>query len=248
MAADLKAMLRKFGVVTVMDVDFYKAERFTTTSEENKEGEWDSVTTFTGNKLFSLRSLKISNINTEGPTKTEIGGKNADKLLKYGKTFTIEMQDALGHYEVLKNIYGANTNTTGTIVAITDRFPSELTIVGTTFVVDQATGAKQPLKVIIPIFLGDGIFNLTQEAEGDVSVFDMNGDILRFEGGTAVLDETTTSFYATGADNQYYFFATEQAYEDLTKPVGTDPLLSYKGVWDKVETPVTPELPEGEGE
>lgn len=41
MAADLKAMLRKFGVVTVMDVDFYKAVRFdsTTALDEDKEGE-----------------------------------------------------------------------------------------------------------------------------------------------------------------------------------------------------------------
>lgn len=123
------------------------------------------------------------------------------------------MQDALGHYDVLTHIYGANTNPTGSIVAITDRFPAELTIVGTTFVVDQATGAKQPLKIIIPLFLGDGIFNLTQEAEGDVSVFDMNGDVLRFEGGTAVLDDT--GLYEAGADNQYYFFATNDAWELL---------------------------------
>lgn len=236
MAADLRAMLRKFGVVTVMDVDFYKAVRFDsiTADGEDKVGEWDSAATFGGGKLFSLRSLKISNINTEGPTKTAIGGQNADKLLKYGKTFTIEMQDALGHYDVLKHIYGANTNTAGSIVAITDRFPSELTIVGTTFVVDQATGAKQPLKIIIPLFLGDGIFNLTQEAEGDVSVFDMNGDILRFESGTAVLDDDD-KLYKEGADNQYYFFATEQVYKDLTEPVDEDtPLPSYKEVWDKV--------------
>lgn len=39
MAADLKAMLRKFGVVTVMDVDFYKAVRFDSTSGEDKVGE-----------------------------------------------------------------------------------------------------------------------------------------------------------------------------------------------------------------
>lgn len=158
------------------------------------------------------------------------------------------MQDALGHYDVLKNIYGASTNTAGSIVAITDRFPSELTIVGTTFVVDQATGAKQPLKIIIPLFLGDGIFNLTQEAEGDVSVFDMNGDILRFEGGTAVLgDNDNDGLYVAGADNQYYFFATEQAYKDLTEPEDENtPLLSYKEVWDKVDTPETPEPGNGE--
>lgn len=228
MAASLEKMLRKFGVVTVMDVDFYKAVRFATTTGEDKEGEWDSVSTFNDdNKLFSLRSLKISNINTEGPTKTAIGGQNADKLLKYGKTFTIEMQDALGHYDVLTHIYGANTNPTGSIVAITDRFPSELTIVGTTFVVDQATGAKQPLKIIIPLFLGDGIFNLTQEAEGDVSVFDMNGDVLRFESGTAVVgDNDNDGLYVAGADNQYYFFATDDAWESLKD--GTD----YKSLWE----------------
>ncbi len=135
------------------------------------------------------------------------------------------MQDALGHYDVLKNIYGASTNTAGSIVAITDRFPAELTIVGTTFVVDQATGAKQPLKIIIPLFLGDGIFNLTQEAEGDVSVFDMNGDILRFEGGTAELNETS-GLYEAGADNQYYFFATDDAWNSLKD--GTD----YKSLWE----------------
>jgi hypothetical protein len=135
------------------------------------------------------------------------------------------MQDALGHYDVLKHIYGANTNADGSIVAITDRFPAELTIVGTTFVVDQATGAKQPLKIIIPLFLGDGIFNLTQEAEGDVSVFDMNGDILRFEGGTALLPEDS-NLYTAGADNQYYFFATDDAWNSLKN--GTD----YKSLWE----------------
>ena len=53
MAADLKAMLRKFGVVTVMDVDFYKAERFTTAWEEKKERRrMRSVTTFEGINFF----------------------------------------------------------------------------------------------------------------------------------------------------------------------------------------------------
>jgi len=226
MAADLKAMLRKFGVVTVMDVDFYKAVRFEEDEGENKEGEWDAANTFAAEKLFSLRSLKISNINTEGPNKTAIGGQNADKLIKYGKTFTIEMQDALGNYDVLKNIYGAKANTNNTVLSITDRFPAELTIVGTTFVVDQATGAKQPLKIIIPLFLGDGIFNLTQEAEGDVSVFDMNGDILRFEGGTVAVDADESGLYPIGADNEFYFFATDDAWESLKNE------SDYKSLWE----------------
>jgi hypothetical protein len=41
MAASLEKMLRKFGVVTVMDVDFYKAVRFdsSTAKDEDKIGE-----------------------------------------------------------------------------------------------------------------------------------------------------------------------------------------------------------------
>lgn len=39
MAANLEKMLRKFGVVTVMDVDFYKAVRFDSTQDEDKVGE-----------------------------------------------------------------------------------------------------------------------------------------------------------------------------------------------------------------
>ena len=230
---DLRSMLRQFGVVTVMDVDVYEAKRYTSSDATKgiEAGEWDAKSTFLDgevrrNPLFSLKTLKIANINTEGPTKTATGGQNADVLLKYGKTFTIEMQDALGSYDVLKHIYGANSNGSKTvgasIVSITDRFPGELTLVGKTFVVDKKTGAKQPIYVVIPFYLGDGIFNLTQDAEGDISVFDMNGNILRFSNGGAGVneipnDESTIygKLYDKGADNQFYFFASEVAIQQL---------------------------------
>ena len=135
------------------------------------------------------------------------------------------MQDALGKYEVLKNIYGANDNGTeakaASIVAITDGFPGEITLVGKTFVVDKATGAKQPILIIIPFYLGDGIFNLTQDAEGDISVFDMNGNILRFSNGTIanqIANDQSAVYgqlYDKGADNQFYFFALESVLGEL---------------------------------
>lgn len=236
---DLRAMLRQFGVVTVMDVDVYKAVRYIKddASKGIEEGEWDSANTFKGDKLFSLKTLKIANINTEGPTKTATGGQNADVLLKYGKTFTIEMQDALGKYEVLENIYGVQSNATegkvADIIAVTDRFPGELTLVGKTFVIDKATGAKQPIYIVIPLYLGDGIFNLTQDAEGDISVFDMNGNILRYSNGSAaasLIDDAPIdrgALYDKGADNQFYFFATKEA---MDKMLAAEP-QSYEAVW-----------------
>ena len=170
--------------------------------------------TYTARKPIHLDTLKISSISTEGPTKTATGGMAADTLLKYGKKFTIEMQDAMGRYETLNELYGANISKGKNILAITDRFPGEKTLVGTTFVVDQKTGAKQPLRICIPIFNCDGIFNLTQDAEGDVTTFDLNGQIARFESDAeGVVD--ATGKYEVGTDNIFYFFATSEAMDDI---------------------------------
>lgn len=238
----LRDMLRKFGVVTVMDVEVYNTVRYTAEEEaeaekkaetEQKpnvifEGDWNAVETFkdkqvegkaVSSRLFKLDTLKISNINQEGPTKTITGGMNADTLLKYGKTFTVEMQDALGRMDVLEHIYGAKVSEDDQIVTFSDGFAGELTLVGKTFVIDQKTGAKQPIRIVLPIFLPDSIFNLTMDAEGDATVFDLNGNLLAFESGRieekAVGTEEGQKLYKRGADNQFYFFITEEGFKDL---------------------------------
>lgn len=187
--------------------------------------------------MIYLDTLKISNITSEGPSKTATGGMAADTLLKYGKKFNIEMQDAMGRYEVLTELYGANAGGKygKEILAITDRFPGEKTIVGTTFVIDQATGAKQPLKVIIPIYTCDGIFNLTQDAEGDVTTFDMNGQILRFE-SDAHGKVDATGKYEVGSDNAFYFFCTEDAFKKIKADGYRAAFETDKAVEDKEET------------
>ena len=226
----LDAMLEKFGVVTVMDVELYPTVRWTYDEvyaddfERNyAPGEWNAEKTFeSGKPAVYLDTLKITNINAEGPSKTATGGMAADVLLKYGKKFSVEMQDAMGRFDVLTNLYGAKVSKNKQILAITDRFPGEYTLVGSTFVIDQATGAKQPLKIVIPVFLGNGIFNLTQDAEGDVTVFDLNGDVLRFEKesvGTEYIEvakgDEKGYKYGPGADNSFYFFATEEGLESI---------------------------------
>ena len=231
--ASLDKMLEKFGVVTVMDVELYAAKRHAKAVEVDETlpsggkatvsysiGEWDAVGTLydTANSkvqtpLVYLDTLKITNINAEGPNKTATGGMAADTLIKYGKKFTIEMQDALGRYGVLTNLYGANVSGEKDILAITDKFPGEMTLVGTTFFIDQATGAKQPLKIVVPIFLGNGIFNLSQDAEGDVSTFDLNGDILRFEKDAE--GNIKDGKYESGGDNSFYFLCTEAGYKKI---------------------------------
>jgi hypothetical protein len=138
------------------------------------------------------------------------------------------MQDAMGRYETLSQLYGANLSTNKQILAITDRFPGEKTLVGTTFVVDQKTGAKQPLRICIPIFNCDGIFNLTQDAEGDVTTFDLNGQVARFESDVDGAVDASGK-YEVGTDNVFYFFATTK---------GMDAIMSkgYRETWNESAT------------
>lgn len=174
-------------------------------------------------KPILLDTLKIANISTEGPTKTATGGMAADTLLKYGKKFSVEMQDALGHARTLQELYGADFSSNKQILAITDRFPGEKTLVGTTFVIDQATGVKQPIKICIPIFNCDGIFNLTQDAEGDVSTFDLNGQVVSFKKDSS--GPVVNGKYTAGTDNFFYFMATADGM-DAIKDQG------YRAVWE----------------
>ena len=111
----------------------------------------------------------------EGPTKTITGGQFANPLIKYGKTMTMEMQDALGRFTVMEEFFGCEK--TGNRLSVKDKFPGAFAIEGDTFFIDQESGEKVDVHIFIPQFLPDGIFNLTQDAEGDATVFDLNGSV-----------------------------------------------------------------------
>lgn len=208
-------MLRHFGVVTVMNVDVfdYKKENFEGKTIQQiyanlyKNGELDS--TKAANHVH-LDTLKVSNITIEGPSKTITGGQYNNSLLKYGKTARLEMQDALGNADALEILGGAFIESTGTtlkdigadvsnatsaedVLHVGSDFCGPKTIIGDSFFVDQTTGQQIKVKIIFYQFSPDSIFNLTQEADGDAAVFDLNGDLLMtdikvgYEGGTGTM-------------------------------------------------------------
>ena len=86
--ADLQTMLARFGFVTVMKPTFYRVG--------------------SDAPLFTIDSLRISNITQEGPSKTVKGGLYANTQMRYGKTMRLEMEDVVGRIEVLKELMGAN--------------------------------------------------------------------------------------------------------------------------------------------
>ena len=143
--------------------------------------------------VTELKYLKTANVTQEGPTKTVTGGQSSSPLIKYGKTSRLEMQNALGNAEAMEALMGTVTEYFRTAEATEENleigatdvihagstFAGPKTIIGETFVVDSKTAMQVPCYIVFYNFLPDSLFNLTQDAEGDATVFDMNGDLIK---------------------------------------------------------------------
>lgn len=180
--ADFESLMNGFGVVTVMNACIYKLN---SNSSYVGRGACDHAGTSGGALTPSnfectglyLDTLKIANLTQEGPTKTVTGGQYASPLIKYGKTMTCEMQDALGRAATLVEFFGCDYDETTGRLSVTDKFPGAFAIEGDTFFINQKTGEKEDVHIFIPQFLPDAILTLTQDAEGDAAVFDLNGSV-----------------------------------------------------------------------
>lgn len=210
--ANFADLMKGFGVVTVMNACIYKLKKGVTyvgrgsclhsTSNAGALAPDD----FECTGLY-LDTLKIANLTQEGPTKTITGGQYANPLLKYGKTMTMEMQDALGRAAVLEEFFGCHYDETTGVLSVTDKFPGAFAIEGDTFFINQKTGEKERVHIFIPQFLPDAILTLTQDAEGDAAVFDLNGTV----SVTEILDgdENKSVFYQIRQDS--WFAGADQA-------------------------------------
>ena len=180
--AAFSSMLERFGVVTVMNAKVYNIDNAFKFEENNVDGILQHYLTQT--PLCRLDTLKVANATQEGPTKTVTGGQYANPLIKYGKTARLEMQDALGNAEAIEALCGGRVEysdsalTTRIALHIGSDFASTKLIIGDSFFIDQRTGEQVKVNIIFYQFLPDSIFNLTQDAAGDATVFDMNGDLL----------------------------------------------------------------------
>ena len=178
-------MMQRFGVVTVMNVRVYEwsdVEEWFDSDLSTPYQNYQDINNLT--PICTLDTLKISNISIEGPSKTLSGGRYANPIIKFGKTARLEMQDALGHIDAIDALCGGIAERTGSLdgnyigLHVGEDFNTPKLIVGDTFFIDQATQQQVPVVIIFYKFLPDSLFNLTQDAEGDASIFDMNGDLL----------------------------------------------------------------------
>jgi hypothetical protein len=195
-------MQQGFGIVTVMDayvcdaLPVQKLKKLTaydivskfknptvggTVTFEQK----DDVPAATSKVRCKLDTLKIANVTQEGPTKTVTGGQFSNPLIKFGKSARLEMQDALGNAEAVEQLCGGfqewNDGKDGSPIVglhFGEDFQGPKMIIGDSFFINRKNGQQVKVKIVFHQFLPDSIFNLTQDAEGDASVFDMNGDLL----------------------------------------------------------------------
>ena len=175
------SMIQRFGVVTVMNAKVYDVVYNGTTP-----ATVDQILAMypEENALATLDTLKIANASEDGPDKTVTGGQYSNPLIKFGKSARLEMQDALGNNEALDALcgtiseYNAKGFTGRIALHVGEQFAGPKCIIGDSFFIEQKSGAQVPVKIIFYQFLPDSLFNLTQDPEGDATVFDMNGDLM----------------------------------------------------------------------
>ena len=179
--ASFDSMIQRFGVVTVMNAKVYNVVYNGTTP-----ATVDEILAMypEENALTTLDTLKIANVSQDGPDKTVTGGQYSNPLIKFGKSARLEMQDALGNNEALDALcgtvseYNAKGFTGRIALHVGEQFAGPKCIIGDSFFIEQKSGAQIPVKIIFYQFLPDSLFNLTQDSEGDATVFDMNGDLM----------------------------------------------------------------------
>ena len=178
----------KLGVVTVFDAKVYTpkttnaalitALKAKTATQVIADAALEASSTLFSANSAELTSLKFANLVESGPELTIEGGKRNNILIKHGKAMRCEMQDALGTVDALVAIGGAKL--IGGALTITEDFPGPVTIIGTTFVIDQETGTEKATTIVIYQFLPDAILSFNQDA-GTAATFDLNGDVLTTE-------------------------------------------------------------------
>lgn len=219
-----------FGVVTVLDMKVYDGP---TQSDLNA---WallspEEIVPFIVAKgeLATIQTLKISNPSQEGPTKTIMGGLRNAKLIKWGKTARLEMQDALVNIDALEHIGGAQIlSSHGPSINIGFGYAGVRSLIGTTVYVDRNTGEEVQVKLVFYSFLPDSIVSLTMSAADDAAAIDLNGDLngIEIEGGSgifySIIEATATPNVIIGSataevlHNYAYNLQNAQAAADVT--------------------------------
>lgn len=231
--ASFDTMLREFGVVTVMNARVYDIPKDAKFDGTQKAKELLALYAADDKKpIATIKTLKVSNVTESGPSKTVTGGQYNNPLIKFGKTARLEMQDALGNADIIEALGGGVVEHYGTVrnghgnagaddvLHITQNTSGPVTIIGDSFFIDSATGEQVPVKIAFWKFLPDSLFNLTQDASGDATVFDLNGDLLTVD--MLIGDNANTDLTGGVVRGVFYSIMPSTGEKDFTGPTEGD--------------------------
>ena len=195
--ANFQSAIGRGAIVTVMNAKIYNPNKTAVDGWDEKSPS-AIITELEGmDALATIDHLKFANLTMSGPDITITGGRYANTLVKFGKSLRCEMQSALCDKDALVALGGAVYDGTDLSLTITDKFPGPVSIVGDTFIVDQASGEQIPVQIVIYQFLPDAIISLTQD-EATAATFDLNGDVMTVsiagDGGSC--SNTISAFYS----------------------------------------------------
>ena len=189
--------LKDFAFATVMDVSvFPDGTQFlaaqngdiipVAASFEGVPTAQDAVT-----RIALLDSLTMSNITQEGPQKETRGGTASEPIIRFRKTVRLEMEDVVITPRAMRALFGATLyDENGARIApedietsivggfgITDTFAKMLTLRGKTFVIDRETGDRRWIDITFKRFLPDSVLDMMMEAEGDLGIVNVAGEL-----------------------------------------------------------------------
>lgn len=226
--ASFDSMMRNgFGVVTVMNAKVYDAPEASVLKGLTAYGVYNQYKN--AECLCEIDTFKVANVTQEGPSKTVTGGQYSNPLIKFGKSARLEMQDALGRAAAIDALCGGIMESEGGVITglhFGEDFVGPKMIIGDSFFIDRKSGQQVKVKIIFYQFLPDSIFNLTQDAEGDATVFDMNGDLLTTEilvGQKAGSEKLHGVFYSIIDENEV---ATEGMYYTISGGTKETPAIT----------------------
>lgn len=197
--------LKDFAFATVMDVSVYPEGTQFLQATDGDEGIYAVPANYSGGNtesdlgtgevdpIATLDSLTMSNITQEGPQKETRGGTSAEPIIRFRKTVRLEMEDVVITPTAMRALFGAtlydedgarldpdtydpDTDIIGGF-GITDTFAKMLTLRGKTFVIDRDTGDRRWIDITFKRFLPDSVLDMMMEAEGDLGVVNVAGEL-----------------------------------------------------------------------
>lgn len=172
--------INQLNFLTVMDIKV--VDEYLTTGGNFATVDATTLTDDTGVVTENtIECLTISNITQEGPRKEVRGGRKNKPCVRWGKTMRLEMEDVVLRLPLLNTFF--RVEVTGDTYKFNDKFADAVAITGTTSIIDKETGEVQDATITFFSFLPDSVLEFTMEADGDLSVVSLAGELFPNDDG-----------------------------------------------------------------